>query len=151
MSNRVLNVFTWGTFDCLHDGHKEFLKKIGQLGRLYIIVIPSQKKFENSGYVPVKDEFQRRADLLHFGKVETIDLIEEVFIDCFEYGLKSILEVRPEIFCLGYDQDAIWDKNLIRFIRDHKMNTILLRTLTENGNGVHSSDRHKRHELASLY
>lgn len=136
-------VFTWGTFDGLHEGHKEFLKRVAQFGKLHVIVIPSAKKFENSGYYPVKTEDERRSDLLHFGKVENDNLIEDVFIDCFDYGLKSLITIQPDIFCFGYDQDADWDKGLIKFIKEQKMNTTLVRMLTQNGNGVHSSHRHK--------
>ncbi|MCL4708556.1 adenylyltransferase/cytidyltransferase family protein [bacterium] len=146
-----LIVFTWGTFDCLHDGHKEFLKRLRQLGKLNVIVIPSEKKIENNGYRPLKDEFQRRDDLLNFGKIENQDLIEQVYIDCFDYGLASILAKRPNIFCLGFDQSEIWEKKIIEFMQEHKINATFIRILNENGNGVHSSrsQGQKNHAISS--
>ncbi|MGH7492631.1 MAG: adenylyltransferase/cytidyltransferase family protein [bacterium] len=139
MGNLRPKVFTWGTFDNLHDGHKEFLKRLSLLGILYVIVIPSEKKIENSGYRPIKDTETRKNDLLYFGRVENDNLIEEVFIDSYSEGLKSLLEIRPQIFCLGYDQNLIWDKYLIEFARNHELNITFFRMITANGNGVHTS------------
>ena len=62
-------VATWGAFDCLHDGHKKFLLKASEFGKLNVIIIPSQIKFINKGYYPIKNEFDRKNDLLYFGKI----------------------------------------------------------------------------------
>ena len=98
MVNQRPKVFTWGTFDNLHEGHKEYLKRLHLLGRVYVIVIPSEKKFENSGYYPAKDAEIRKKDLLHFGQVENENLITDVFIDSLAAGLRTILEQQPELF-----------------------------------------------------
>ena len=139
MGNRgVLKVFTWGTFDHIHEGHKEFLKRIAQLGKLYVIVIPSKNKLENSGYYPNKSETDRKINLLNFGQKENLNLIEDVFIDSYSAGLNSLLAIRPDIFCFEYDQSDIWMEKLMDFCAHHGLNVTFLRMLNQNGNGVHS-------------
>lgn len=134
-------VFVWGTFDCLHQGHKEFLLRAKQLGELYVIIIPSHIKYINSGYFPLKSEFKRKNELIQFGKVKIKNLIENVFIDCFTYGLKTLLTIQPDIFCFGYDQTKIWDKLLIQYLNYFSINPTIV-TLPTNGNGIHSSQIH---------
>jgi len=108
-------VVTWGTFDCLHDAHKEFLQKASKFGRLYVIIIPSYVSCFNKGYLPDKNELERKSDLLKFGKIENNNIIEHVYIDCYQYGLKSMLLIKPDIIIFGYDQKSIWDKLVIHF------------------------------------
>lgn len=134
-----LKICTWGTFDCLHDGHKEFLRKVSLLGELYVIIVPSHIKFENSGYYPLKDEKERKTDLLHFGKGESENLIADIIIDCFEDGMHSLLQIQPDFFAFGYDQNGPYDKQLIEFARIHNLSTTFIRMVSAHGNGVHSS------------
>ncbi len=132
-------VFTWGTFDHLHEGHKELLKRLNLLGTVYVIVVPSSKKFENSGYYPLKDAEERKKKLLHFGQVINTNLIADVFVDSYSDGLKSLLTHRPDIFCFGYDQNKIWDKRLVNFVLKHNLKTTFIQILNKNGRGIHSS------------
>lgn len=111
----IPKIATWGTFDCLHDGHKEFLFKASQLGKLFVIVVPSFAKIFNREYKPQKSAFERRADLIQFGKDHGI--IENVLIDCYQFGLKSLILLKPDIFVFGYDQNSIWEKLLPQFLR----------------------------------
>lgn len=108
-------VATWGTFDCLHEGHKEFLLKASQLGKLFVIVVPSFAKVFNKEYKPIKSVIERRADLIQFGKFHNI--IENVLIDCYQFGLKSLILLKPDIFVFGYDQNTVWDRLLPQFLR----------------------------------
>ncbi len=107
-------VATWGTFDGLHAGHKEFLLKASQLGKLFVIVVPTFAKIFNKNYKPIKSAIERRADLIQFGKDHGI--IENVLIDCYQFGLKSLILLKPDIFVFGYDQNAVWDRLLPQFL-----------------------------------
>jgi cytidyltransferase-like protein len=139
MSTQRPKVFTWGTFDNLHDGHKEFLRRLSLLGRLYVIVIPSENKYENNGYYPEKDAPARKQELLFFGKIENNNLIEDVFIDSYSKGLRVLLEHNPDIFCFGYDQSAMWNQKLMDFCLQHNLKTTFIQVLNKNGDGTHTS------------
>lgn len=134
-----LKICTWGTFDCLHDGHKEFLRKLSFVGELYVIVVPSKIKLENSGYLPRRNEFERKNDLVRFGQIENPGLIAGVFIDYFTNGLDSLCQINPHIFCLGYDQESQFDEKIIAFAHSHNLQAMFIRMITANGNGIHSS------------
>lgn len=108
-------VATWGTYDCLHDGHKEFLLKASRLGKLFVIVVPSFAKVFNKEYKPHKTALERRADLIEFGKVHN-NIFQDVLIDCYQFGLKSLILLKPDVFVFGYDQDTIWDRLLPQFL-----------------------------------
>ena len=145
-------IVTWGTFDCLHDGHKEFLLKASQLGKLSVIVVPSFAKIFNKEYKPRKSAFDRKADLIQFGKAHD-NIIENVLIDCYQYGLKSLILLKPDIFVFGYDQKTIWDRLLPQFLNYFGLNTKFLRfpkteALNHNGqNGNFSLDLGNYHSL----
>lgn len=108
-------VATWGTFDCLHDGHKEFLIKASRLGKLFVIVVPSFAKVFNKEYKPNKTALERRADLIQFGKVHN-NIFQDVLIDCYQFGLRSLILLKPDVFVFGYDQNTIWDRLLPQFL-----------------------------------
>lgn len=120
-------VFTWGTFDCLHDAHKEFLLKASEFGKLYVIIIPSHMALFNKGYMPAKNELERKSDLLKFGKIKNKNIIENVYVDCYQYGLKSMILAKPDIFIFGYDQKRIWDTLLLQFLNYHEICTRIIR------------------------
>lgn len=134
-----LKICTCGTFDGLHEGHKELIKRIGNWGKLYVIIIPFQRKKENSGYFPSKSDRQRRRELLFFGQIENRNLIEEVYIDSYSDGFNSLLAIRPDIFCFGYDQSKEWEQKIIQFANEHSLPTTFIRLATANGNGIHSA------------
>lgn len=108
-------VATWGTFDCLHDGHQEFLIKASQLGRLFVIIVPSFAKIFNKEYKPKKSVIERRDELIQFGKTHN-NIIQNVLIDCYQFGLRSLILLKPDIFIFGYDQNTVWDRLLPQFL-----------------------------------
>jgi len=132
-------VFTWGTFDQLHTGHKEFLRRLSKIGRLYVIIIPSEIKCTNTGLYPIQSEQERRNALLRFSKNDEEVIIEEVFIDSYSKGLSSLVNHRPEFFCFGYDQNSAFDENLVVFAKEKGLDITFIRMINKNGNGIHSS------------
>jgi len=56
-----MNVAVWGTFDGLHAGHIEFLRRASELGNLYVLVVPDQAVLANKGQYPVYSEESRRS------------------------------------------------------------------------------------------
>lgn len=84
------------------------------MGKLFVIVVPSFAKVFNKEYRPKKSAIERRSDLIHFGKNHNI--IENVLIDCYQFGLRSLILLKPDIFVFGYDQDTVWDRLLPQFL-----------------------------------
>jgi glycerol-3-phosphate cytidylyltransferase len=130
MARKNRNVFFWGTFDIIHNGHLDLFKRSRHLGKVYVIVIPDKelkgvkKLFHN--------QYQRRRGLLKTG------LVEKVFFDSFLRGLKCLKLIQPDLFFLGYDQKTSWEICLKTFLKIHYPKCQIVRG-KKYGN-IHSSD-----------
>lgn len=107
-NNQTKNVFLWGVFDILHEGHIKLFQEALKLGNLYIIVLPDKRVNENKRVV--HDENKRKNNLIKTG------YIKNVYIDALP-DLKCFDLVSPDIFCFGYDQDILWQAKLKGYIR----------------------------------
>lgn len=125
------NIAVWGTFDLLHEGHRQFLKKAAKLGKLHVILIPDEQVLKNKGYLPDNDTEIRKKNL------EKLPFVECVYIDCIEMGLESVNYIKPHYFCLGYDQERVWEDILEKFLSKQGYFPKFIR-LGRYANGIHS-------------
>jgi len=101
------HVLVWGTFDCLHFGHKIFLKAAKRLGeKLYVVVVPDKCVLENKKRLPFQPDFVRRKNIL------SLPFVEEVFINSISQGMFCLKKIKPDVICLGNDQSLYWAKQL---------------------------------------
>lgn len=94
-------VMAAGTFDVLHKGHEFFLKEAKKRGsRLVAVIARDETVGKFKGRKPLYGE-QARADA-----VRGLGIADEVLLghkgDIFEI----IEEVKPDVICLGYDQQV---------------------------------------------
>jgi len=99
-------VLATGVFDLLHLGHLRFLqesKRKGGLGSKLVVVVARDKTvFRRKGKGPVIPEDQRRE------LVGALRAVDRAILGREEIDLLGILkEVKPNIVCVGYDQDEI--------------------------------------------
>ncbi len=95
-----------GVFDLLHLGHLRFLeeskRKGGPRSKLVVVVARDKTVFRRKGKGPVMPEDQRRE------LVAALRVVNQAILGREEIDLLGILkEVRPDIVCVGYDQDEI--------------------------------------------
>jgi len=125
-------ILCWGTFDRLHAGHREFLQRAALLGDLYVIVVPDEVVIKNKGRPPMhRAEERSRA-------VAAVAGVKEVHIDSLEHGSGSVFRIRPEVFCVGYDQRTPWEERLLRVLNAKGIACQVVR-LGCYANGLHSS------------
>ncbi|MCH1771349.1 MULTISPECIES: cytidylyltransferase family protein [Metallosphaera] len=91
-------VFVGGTFDIIHPGHIEFLRRAASLGRVYVAVSRDKNAEKVKGRKPVNDENQR------LEVVKSIRYVYEAFLGDENDFLKSVERVKPDIIFLGPDQ-----------------------------------------------
>jgi cytidyltransferase-like protein len=130
MGNRdVKNVFLWGTFDILHEGHFRLFQEASRLGNLFVIALPDKRMSESKRII--HDENERRKNLLKTG------YFKDVFIDALP-DLKCFDLTPPDIFCFGYDQDVQWREKIKVYIKNRfpKCKFVIL----EKYGDTHSSD-----------
>ena len=99
-------VLATGVFDLLHIGHLRFLeeskKRGGPGSRLVVVIARDKTVFQRKGKGPVVSEDQRRE------LVASLRVVDRAILGREQIDLLGILEeVKPDIVCVGYDQDEI--------------------------------------------
>ena len=130
-----------GVFDLLHIGHLRFLeesKKKGGPGPKLVVVIARDKTvFRRKGKGPVVPEDQRRE------LVAALRVVDRAILGKEEIDLLGILkEVRPDIVCVGYDQDEI-RAAVSRLIRKRRLQIKVVRIRRFGPIGFNSSSKLK--------
>jgi FAD synthetase len=96
----------FGTFDILHEGHLDFLKQAKEHGDFLAVVVGRDSTVEKiKGRKPENNEHQR---MLYVYNVPEVDL---ALLGDKEDPYKVIEEQKPDVICLGYDQNS-YTKNL---------------------------------------
>jgi cytidyltransferase-like protein len=93
----------FGTFDTLHSGHRYFLQQAKKRADRVVVSL-SRDDFIRSvkGRQPEQTENERASRLRECG------LVDEVHLSDLDPGSYELLEkVRPDLICLGYDQDLL--------------------------------------------
>ena len=99
-------VLVFGTFDIFHPGHDFFLKKAKSYGNeLYIVVSRDSTVKEVKSRLPVNTE-NKRVEVLN-----TLSYVNNVRLGYKGDKYKIIEEIRPDLICLGYDQN-VFTQNL---------------------------------------
>ena len=99
----MIKILTFGTFDLLHEGHISYLKQAKELGsELYVLVACDEAVKWAKKRLPEESAEKRLA------QVEKLPFVDRAWIGepvskVSDY-LRPILEIKPDIICLGYDQ-----------------------------------------------
>jgi len=113
-SGQSLRILVFGTFDGLHEGHKDLFRQalnIVKGGQAYLIVVvgrdSSVKKNKNKS--PKFNEEER------LKMVQEYKLVDEALLGREEHDphkdrYELIQEIKPDVICLGYDQAQFADK-----------------------------------------
>ena len=101
---RTKKAIVFGTFDIIHDGHLDFFQqakeKAGPGSRLVVVVARDINVEKVKGRKPVNNEEQR------LKAVKSIEMVDEAVLGDAWDRLKIIEKLKPDIICLGYDQEA---------------------------------------------
>ena len=112
---RRKTVLATGVFDLLHIGHVRFLagakRRGGPGARLVVVVARDRTVLNRKGRRPILPEHQRRE------LVASLRAVDSAILGHQSLDMLGILnEVRPDIICVGYDQQEIKKavKNIIK-------------------------------------
>jgi FAD synthetase len=134
-------VLATGVFDLLHLGHLRFLeeskKKGGPRSKLVVVVARDKTVFRRKGKAPVIPEDQRRE------LVAALRVVDLAILGREEIDLLGILkEVKPDVVCVGYDQDEIRTA-VTRLIRNQGLPIRVVRVRRFGPTGFNSSSKVK--------
>ncbi len=130
-------VLATGAFDLLHLGHVRFLeasKRKGGLGAKLVVVVARDKTVLNrKGIMPILPEDQRR-ELV--GSLRAVDkaILGHTHLDL----LGILMEVRPDIISVGYDQKQI-KASVSRLLKKERLSIRLVQIPKFGADGLNSS------------
>jgi FAD synthetase len=135
-------VLATGAFDLLHLGHVRFLeasKRRGGRGAKLVVVVARDKTVLNrKGQLPILPEDQRRE------LVSSLRAVDKAILGHTHLDLLGILmEVRPDIISVGYDQKQI-KASVSRLLKKERLSIRLVQIPKFGTDGLNSSTRIKQ-------
>src|SRR3989344_3417585 len=117
-------VLVFGTFDGLHEGHKDFFRQAKEYGDHLIVVVGRDSTIvKTKGRPPKFNEQERLKAVQEYGLVNEAQLGNE---NMSPYIV--IKEVNPDVICLGYDQTHFVDK-LETALKEMSMGSVQIKRL----------------------
>ena len=96
-------VVVFGTFDLLHEGHLDFLRQAGKFGVELMVAVPSDRVVEM-----LKRKKPSWDEKMRLGAVASLEGVAKAILGDDEIGTYSIIKQhKPDVICLGYDQDDL--------------------------------------------
>jgi len=107
----MTKVMVFGTFDRLHKGHLNFFQQAKKYGDKLIVVVARDENVKRiKGRLPKSSEERRLEGVNKAIK----QLSNKVVLGGLEDPYQVIKKEKPDVICLGYDQDS-FDKDLKKF------------------------------------
>ena len=103
--SKFKTVLTYGTFDLLHYGHLEILRKASLLGHKLIVGVSTDKFNEIKGKTCILP-YQKRKDLL-----DSLDFVDKVIPEeNWQQKITDIQDNNIDIFVMGNDWEGKFDE-----------------------------------------
>ncbi len=134
-------VLVFGTFDTIHPGHKNFLRQARRRGR-WLIVSVARDNFvlHMKKRSPIHSEQERITRVLETG------LVKEAYLADPQIGTYSVIgKARPDIICLGHDQDML-KENLLAWLGERDLDIPVITLTPHKAHRYKSSKIRKFHE-----
>ncbi|MCP3685637.1 MAG: FAD synthase [bacterium] len=94
-------VMVFGTFDILHPGHSYFLKQAKKKGDYLVAVLARDLTVKD-----VKNRFPKNNEQLRLKNLEKLKIADKVLMGSLSDKFELIEQEKPDIICLGYDQNS---------------------------------------------
>lgn len=114
-------VMVFGTFDILHRGHENYFKQAKEYGDYLVVVVARDVNVKSSkGDWPMYGERRRLRRLM---ENETVD---KTLLGHSYDKLRVVEEERPDVICLGYDQE-VDEKELLGELSERGLEVVIKR------------------------
>ncbi|MBI3290707.1 adenylyltransferase/cytidyltransferase family protein [Candidatus Falkowbacteria bacterium] len=105
-------VMVFGTFDKIHLGHINLFEQAKKYGDYLIVVVARDQNVKKiKGHLPERNEEQRLKE------IKKENLVAKAVLGHPNNPYKVIADEKPDVICLGYDQDS-YDRYLKEIFPD---------------------------------
>lgn len=95
-------VMVFGTFDLLHEGHKNFFEQAKKCGDYLIVVVARDASvMKMKGILPHHNELER------LGAIRKLSFVDKALLGYEDDFYRVIEENNPAVLCFGYDQNKL--------------------------------------------
>jgi cytidyltransferase-like protein len=95
-------VMVFGTFDRLHDGHRDFLRQAKEHGEHLVVVVSRDAAIAHVyGKIPMQDDAERIANILNEG------IAQDIVLGHLGEKHRVLLEHNPDVIFLGFTQENL--------------------------------------------
>jgi FAD synthetase len=117
----MTKVLVFGTYDIFHPGHEFFLKKAKSYGDKLLVVIARDSTVKNlKGKKPKNSEKKRHS------KINSLSYVDKVYLGYKKDKYKIIEKIKPDIICIGYDQNS-FNKNLKKILKERGLSPKIIK------------------------
>jgi FAD synthetase len=92
-------VMVFGTYDFFHKGHADFFNQARKHGNFLIAVVAKDKNVKN-----IKGKLPKNKEKIRLSEVKKHS--DKAVLGSLTDRYKVIKKLKPDIICLGYDQEA---------------------------------------------
>lgn len=113
-------VLVFGTFDGIHDGHRNFFSQAKEYGDHLVVVVSRDETVESvCGEHPKHDEVSRVADLL------LEDDVDDVVMGFLDDKERVLAENKPDTIVLGFTQ-ASYEEDLKQIMKEYGIDVTIV-------------------------
>ena len=91
----------FGSFDIFHKGHEDYFKQAKQFGDYLVVVVSRDHNFRR-----IKNREPLNSEVVRLKKVSDYKLVDKAVFGHEKDLFSIIVEEKPRVICLGYDQWA---------------------------------------------
>jgi len=103
MARQRTRVAVFGIFDGIHDGHRNFFRQAREFGDELIVIVGRDAICEQ-----LKEKKPKYSEGERVRHVREEELIDKAILGDDRLSVYKVLEaVKPDVICLGYDQEAL--------------------------------------------
>ncbi len=113
----MTRIMVFGTFDMLHEGHRDFFRQARALALSNVEGLGSDAQLivsvaRDSAVQRIKGKAPQHSELERMALVEKCEFVDEVTLGDERGYMDHIRAVEPHIIALGYDQEGEYVKHL---------------------------------------
>ncbi len=98
-------IMVFGVFDGIHPGHEYLFKRAKELGDWLVVLVARDQTVKK-----IKGHFPKHKETQRIQALEESPLVDQVVMGSKSNPYTIFNSIKPQVVCLGYDQEVFIDK-----------------------------------------